>query len=131
MVDISGINNGPAFVAPVRVADRKPAVQPQPQLQAQAQVPTVNQEIAELNASKEAQAARFAAVRAAAQLVASNPYPVSDQRFTIYKDVAGDYVTRFTSLVDGSVKYYPEKSLYEIAQVLRARTNLPSFDTEA
>lgn len=73
----------------------------------------------------------FADVQAAAQVVASNPYPVSDQRFTIFKDIAGDYVTRFTSLVDGSVKYYPQKTLFEMVQVLKGKISAPTIDTNA
>jgi hypothetical protein len=73
----------------------------------------------------------FAEVQQASQIVASNPYPVSDQRFTIFKDIAGDYVTRFTSLVDGSVEYYPQKGLFELVQILKGKISAPSFDTQA
>jgi hypothetical protein len=40
---------------------------------------------------------------------------VSDQKFTIYKDAAGQYITRFTSLRDGSVTYIPEPELFRSA----------------
>jgi len=56
-------------------------------------------------------------------------FVVSDVRFTIFKDVAGDYVTRFTSLRDGSVKYFPQKSLFEMMQIRNARIE-GAFDTE-
>lgn len=75
--------------------------------------------------------ARFAEVKAASQAVARNPYPISDQRFTIFKDIAGDYVTRFTSLVDGSVKYFPEKTLFEYVQILQSKASGASLNTEA
>ena len=50
-----------------------------------------------------------------------NTFAVSDVRFTIFKDIAGDYVTRFTSLRDGSVKYYPQKSLFETVKIRNAQ----------
>lgn len=39
---------------------------------------------------------------------AANTFVLSDQRFTIYKDLSGQFVTRFTSLRDGRVTYIPE-----------------------
>jgi len=81
-------------------------------------LPEVNtQAKAAATTSDEAMRAR---VLAAAQAL-KNTYAVSDSRFTIFKDVAGDYVTRFTSLRDGSVKYYPQKTLFELAQIQEAR----------
>lgn len=74
---------------------------------------------------------RYVEVKVAAQTVASNPYPISDKRFTIFKDIAGDYVTRFTSLVDGSVQYFPEKTLFEFAQVLQVKASGAGLNTEA
>lgn len=35
-------------------------------------------------------------------------YPISDVKFTIYKDSTGQYVTRFTNLIDGKVTHVPE-----------------------
>lgn len=58
--------------------------------------------------------ARFEAVKRAAQAVASNPFPVSDVRFTIYKEFGDSdaiYVTRFTSLEDGKVTTVREHDL--------------------
>ena len=52
---------------------------------------------------QQAQARREQAVRQAA-----NTFVISDQRFTIYKDLSGQFVTRFTSLRDGKVTYIPE-----------------------
>jgi len=73
----------------------------------------------------------FAEVQQASQVVASNPYPISDRRFAIFKDIAGDYVTRFTSLVDGSVEYFPQKGLFELAQIFKGKISAPSIDTQA
>lgn len=63
--------------------------------------------------------AGYEAVKQAAEALKST-FVVSDVRFTIFKDVAGDYVTRFTSLRDGSVKYFPQKSLFETVKIRNA-----------
>ena len=73
--------------------------------------------------------ARYEAVRQATEAV-KNLFAVSDFRFAIFKDIAGDYVTRFTSLRDGTVKYFPQKSLFEMAQIRTARLE-GLFDTQA
>lgn len=52
---------------------------------------------------QQAQESREQAIRQAA-----NTFVISDQRFTIYKDLSGQFVTRFTSLRDGKVTYIPE-----------------------
>lgn len=62
--------------------------------------------------------ARFEAVRRAAQAVASNPFPVSDVRFTIYKEFNNNeiaFVTRFTSLESGEVTTIREPKLLAAA----------------
>ena len=61
----------------------------------------------------------YEAVQRAAEAL-KNTFAVSDVRFTIFKDIAGDYVTRFTSLRDGSVKYYPQKTLFETVKIRNA-----------
>lgn len=40
-----------------------------------------------------------------------NEFAVSDTSFTIYKDASGRFITRVTSLKDGSVSYYPEPEM--------------------
>lgn len=47
-------------------------------------------------------------MRDALQRAFANSYVVSDRSFTIYKDMSGQYITRFTNLRDGSVTYIPE-----------------------
>lgn len=43
-------------------------------------------------------------------------FAVRDTRFTIFKDsVTGQYITRFTSLRDGSVTYVPEPEILKAA----------------
>jgi len=56
---------------------------------------------------------RVQAVHRAAQAV-SDIFVVSDRTFTIFKDVSGQYVTRFTSLRDGKVTYIPEPNLFKL-----------------
>ena len=68
----------------------------------------------------QAKDAGYEAVKQAAEALKST-FVVSDVRFTIFKDIAGDYVTRFTSLRDGSVKYFPQKSLFETVKIRNAQ----------
>src|SRR5262245_12457597 len=56
---------------------------------------------------------RYEAVRRVSQQVA-DIYVVSDKTFTIFKDVSGQYITRFTSLRDGKVTYIPEPNLFRL-----------------
>lgn len=62
---------------------------------------------------KNPEQARYEAVKKAAEkIVLVDLYPVSDVRFTIYKDKGTDgemtFFTRFTSLRDGKVTVIPE-----------------------
>lgn len=67
---------------------------------------------------------RYEQVQRAAESFFKDVYAVSDQRFTIYKDSTGQYITRYTSLRDGKVIYIPEPSLlqYQQAQSQRAES---------
>lgn len=56
---------------------------------------------------------RLQQVRRLSQQVA-DVFVVSDRTFTIFKDVTGQYVTRFTSLRDGKVTYIPEPNLVRL-----------------
>ena len=129
MVDVSNIGagstggNAPRAPAPVRLDTPLPSLQRQQTAQVSAPV--------DVQASQQTDEARYAEVQQAAAQVISNPYPVSDHRFTIFRDLGGDYVTRFTSLVDGSVKYYPEKTLFEFAQLLQTKAGGASFSADA
>ena len=62
---------------------------------------------------KDAERQRFEAVQRLSQQVA-DIFVVSDKTFTIFKDVSGQYVTRFTSLRDGKVTYIPEPNLFRL-----------------
>lgn len=57
-----------------------------------------------------AESKRYRVVQEVAEQIA-NLYVVGEQRFTIFKDASGQYVTRFTSLRDGRVTYIPEPDL--------------------
>ena len=70
--------------------------------------------------SKDLERARIERVQAALESI-RNTYAVSDSRFTLFKDSTGDIVTKVTSLRDGSVSYFPEKTLYELAAARNAR----------
>ncbi len=56
---------------------------------------------------------RFQAVQRLSQQMV-DPFVVSDRTFTIFKDITGQYITRFTSLRDGKVTYIPEPNLFRI-----------------
>lgn len=60
--------------------------------------------------AKAAEQQRLQAVRRASEAIA-NVYIVGDKRFTIFKDVTGQYITRFTDLRSGNVTYIPEPQL--------------------
>lgn len=57
---------------------------------------------------------RLQTVQDAAQSMAAS-FVVSDHNFTIFKDSTGQYITRFTSLKDGSVTYIPEPNLLQLS----------------
>ncbi len=63
---------------------------------------------------------RMQAVIRAAQMF-KDIYVVSDTTFTIFKDSSGQYVTRFTSLKDGSVTYIPEPDIVRAMNELSAQ----------
>lgn len=59
---------------------------------------------------------RYEQVKRASQGYVSNMYPVSDDRFTIFKDTSGQFITRITSLRDGKVTYIPEYDILKYQQ---------------
>lgn len=71
---------------------------------------------------------RYENMEKASQLF-KDVYVVSDTRFSIYKDFTGQYVTRFTSLRDGSVTYIPEPDMMQyLEQRGKARKALLRID---
>lgn len=97
----------------------KPTEQLQNLQEQRVSAPVEDQEV--LTDPRDQEKAHFNAVKQAAERMMVNPYPVSDVRFTIYKDSAptssGEavYVTRFTSLRDGKVTVVPEQQLMTAA----------------
>lgn len=61
--------------------------------------------------SPNAEDRRFTRVAEAAKRIITEFYPISDTRFTIFKDGSGQYITRFTNLRDGTVTFYPEREI--------------------
>lgn len=56
---------------------------------------------------------RHEAVLRVAQAIA-NSFVLGSQRFTIFKDSTGQYITRFTDMRDGRVTYIPEPELFKM-----------------
>ena len=56
---------------------------------------------------------RYGQVYRASASASKDLYPLGDKSFTIYKDSSGQYITRYVSLVDGTVTYYPEPQLVQ------------------
>ncbi|MBI1275715.1 hypothetical protein GC177_07060 [bacterium] len=63
--------------------------------------------------------------QAALKFASQTFYPVSSVRFTIYKASNGEYVTRFTNLLDGSVNYVPEPELMQ--NLVRSKEGEPTL----
>jgi hypothetical protein len=116
MVDSIGILQ--PIMAPVQTLQASPApaasAVAQPDTDQVVAIPTPQQAQANYNAQA-ADQARFQASQQMAQHVAiANPYVVGDQQFTIFKDVTGQYITRYVSLRDGKVTYIPEPTLFKM-----------------
>ena len=62
---------------------------------------------------------RYARLKRNAKNFFNDVYAVSDSTFTIFKDSTGQFITRMTSLRDGSVKYVPE---FDVLQYIESRT---------
>lgn len=63
---------------------------------------------------------RFERVQRAAEQIA-NVYVVSNRTFTLFKDVTGQYVTRFRDLQTGKVTYIPEPELLKRSEPVVSR----------
>ena len=114
-MDIGGkIGGGVSIGASLVVARPKldvPVKAAAPQIPVKVEVPQER--------AQQPEVARYEAVRAASEAM-RNSYAVSDTVFSIYKDAAGEYVTRFRSLRDGTVKYFPEPALVNKAPSTQA-----------
>ena len=56
----------------------------------------------------QAEQKRFENIHQTSAAALRDLYPLGDKTFTIYKDSSGQYITRYVSLRDGTVTYYPE-----------------------
>ena len=94
--------------------------------------PSNVQQVTETNKAElsNADQRRYETVERGAQAMAMEMFAVSDSTFTIFKDASGQFVTRFTSLRDGSVTYYPEP---EVAAFMEKRMaeRQASYDIDA
>ncbi len=72
--------------------------------------------------SNDVQAQYETAIRQAV-LSFKNTYAVSDKELTIFKDVTGQYITRYISLRDGSVTYVPAPVFMRDIQAIIGNTN--------
>lgn len=86
-------------------APSRPA--PAPKQQAEPVLPTPRRMEQQAPTDAQVQEKRQAALKEAA----AQAFVLGDQRFTIFKDSTGQYITRFTSLRDGRVTYIPEPQL--------------------
>lgn len=107
----STANSTPAFSAPKRSDATKDLQQPQASSAAYDSVTQV-QQVKDL---PEAEKQRLDTVIKAAHSF-RNSFVVSDLKFTIFKDNSGQFITRFTSLKDGSVKYVPEPDILQFME---------------
>jgi len=73
---------------------------------------------------------RADAVQALSQNVAE-VYVLGDQEFTIFKDMTGQYITRFTSLRDGKVTYFPEPVIYKLGNGTGGSDSAPLVNINA
>ena len=101
-----------AKVLPTPGSGGTPVVPAAPQVQQPDTTDTTQQQVGLDPQSAEQK--RLEAVQKAAQDIA-NIYVVGDKRFTIFKDISGQYITRFTSLRDGSVTYIPEPQIFKMS----------------
>ena len=98
------------------ITPSQPAPQAPPPAAAATAVPAPAQDIPAIDTAPsdldlaKAEETRLHAVERAAQRAVES-FVVSDKTFTIFKDVTGQYITRFFSLRDGRVTYIPEPEL--------------------
>ncbi len=107
-MDIGAISTASQFqAAPVVPRSVEQPAQPKPE-RVEVAPKILAVEKTELRASEEQ---RVSAVREAALRAQRENYPVRDTTVAIFKDASGQYITRFTSLRDGTVTYVPEPNL--------------------
>lgn len=108
----------PAYTPPAPTqTDREVRTAPQSQPQPQPQAKSVPDETPQASYDAHiAEQKRLETIQRAAESF-KDVFPVSDTKFTIYKDGSGQYITRFTSLRDGKVTYYPEPEMLRLQHI--------------
>lgn len=102
--------------------------------QVQIQAPAVNVDISQnvtsnagngsqdvpVPSPQEAEQAKISYLEKASAAYRAFFYPMGEVKFTIYKDSTGQYITRFTSLIDGTVTHIPEQNILDSMSRLTA-----------
>jgi hypothetical protein len=104
---ISSSQNGQAF--PVRNKGQGAAPAAPQAKNAEVDPVVVHQQVKDAHTAEKQ---RLDTVIRAAQLF-KDVYAVSDTSFSIFKDASGQFITRFTSLKDGSITYIPEPDMVQ------------------
>ena len=111
MVDIASLNAG-SLIQQSGLGAASKADASQVKVQSQAvQEPVKIPEVEESEIRPQMEERRFAKVTEAAKQIITDFYPISDTRFTIFKDGSGQYITRVTNMRDGTMTLYPEATL--------------------
>lgn len=112
----------PAANVPMMGKAAQPAETSRPVIKVSKPEPTNNQSQGDLLERR-----RYESVKRSAEQ-ARTSFAVGDQTFTIFKDTSGQFVTRFTSLRDGSVTYIPEPDMLGYLQGKRADQRAASLE---
>src|SRR5262249_27148163 len=92
-----------------------------------APAPVQQPQAVDVQAAVVAEAHKLQKLQAAVRTV-QNQFRVGDTTFAIFRDAAGHYVTRVRSLRDGTVRTFPEQSMYDF---VRSQVPAPTLNTEA
>jgi hypothetical protein len=115
-----GVGSSSGFPAPKKIDLPLAKASAEPVQAPKTEQPAVQEPAADLTEQRRAEA-----VVRAAESVFKNYFAVNDNTFSIFKDGSGQYITRFTSLRDGSVTYIPEpKMLQYMERLENARESL-------
>jgi hypothetical protein len=85
--------------------------QPQPVQQTQVVANASNNNAGDPDAAADSLQAQYLQALQQAALSFKNSYPLGNQEFSIFKDATGQYITRYVSLIDGSITYVPQPVL--------------------
>lgn len=113
---------GPVFPGAAAKADAVKEVAPKAQNATTDKAVVLEQQVKDVSKTelRGAEKERFEVVLKASRMF-KNVYAVSDMTFTIFKDGNGQFVTRFTSLKDGSVTYIPEPEILQYMESVGER----------